>query len=168
MGYHTEFTGTLYFKNELTASQITAMSAIFGEDFREHPEWSKFLEPDAGSYVSWIDLQFNDDFTGIEWSGSENTYDLASCINLIVNYMESIGKPIIFEDGKIFAQGEEATDRWWLTVKNNVAKVINITVTGKNITCPSCGEQFLVDIESTESMAMSDCVMCWDTPCTCG
>ena len=69
---------------------------------------------------------------------------------MVRNYMEGMGKPIEFEDGEMFAQGEEATDRWKLVVKDNCAKELKIAVTGRCVECPECGNEFLIDLETEE------------------
>lgn len=150
MGYSTDFSGTIYFEDELTASQIVTMGTILGNDMRDWPELKEHLDPDADEYLSHIDLCFNDDFTGIEWDGTEKSHGLPDFINMIRNYMESIGKPITFQDGEMFAQGEDATDRWRLVVDGNVAKKVVITVTGREVECPHCEETFFIDLETSE------------------
>jgi hypothetical protein len=151
MGYSTEFSGTVYFENELTASQIAAINGIFNEDIRQHPEWVPLLDAsDENTYLNYVALEFNKDFTGIEWDGSEKTNGMVEFLNLIRNYMESIGKPIVYKDSEMFAQGEEATDRWWVKVENNVARGVTITVTGRKVECPHCESEFLIDMEETD------------------
>lgn len=148
MGHSTEYTGTLMFRDELTASQIAAANKIFGEDTRDHAEWDKFRI--SGSYMYHIHLDFNDDYTGILWDGGEKTNDLEESINLFLNVMEDIGKPVTLLDGEIFAQGEEATDRSWIQMRDNVATIVEIIVTGRKVECPHCGSDFLIDMEEDD------------------
>lgn len=148
MGYSTEFSGTIYFKHELTASQIAAIEKFFGADMREHPEWKEFMGlQDPNGWLNYIPLEFNDSYSGLQWDGSEKASGVVEFLNLIRNYMYSIDKPIVYKDGEIFAQGEEATDRWWVKVEDNTAKAVDIVVTGRTVECPNCEHEFLIDLE---------------------
>lgn len=112
MGYTTEFRGQLYFKNELTGFQILRLKSFLGEDCRDHPEWGR-------TDLTYIDLRITKDGTGIEWDGSEKTYDLVEKINLII---EEMNKDFPFElVGNLLAQGEENDDNWIISIENGKA-----------------------------------------------
>lgn len=115
MGYNTDFSGTLYFKNELTIRQFKELEKFMGADCREHPEW-------GNTDISYIDLQINNDYTGIEWDGSEKTYELVLKINLIISNMQK-QFPGFELEGELLAQGEDINDRYLITIENNVAVI---------------------------------------------
>ena len=81
MGYSTEFIGELLFTKELKASEIVKIKSFLGQDCRNHPEWN-------AKQLTYIDLEFTDDFTGLKWDGSEKTYDLVEKVNLIIDIMK--------------------------------------------------------------------------------
>lgn len=142
MGYSTDFTGELKFTKELTASQLAKVKSFLGQDCRQHPEW-------GNTELTYIDLEFTVDFTGLIWDGSEKTYDLTEKVNLII---ENVCKdfPDFGLKGELLAQGENFDDRWALSVENNIASERRIIITGKTITCPHCEEQFILE-ESEET-----------------
>jgi len=135
MGYSTELRGELKFKNELTASQLAKVKTFLGEDGREHPEWGK---PD----LDYIDLELLDDFTGLKWSGAEKTYGMVDGVNLIITEMKK-AYPDFELEGKFLAQGENIEDRWELVIENGVAVKKELSLDGKKIECPHCGEVFI-------------------------
>jgi hypothetical protein len=113
MGYTTKFEGELLFGNVLTNLQEQELLKFLGEDCRDHPEWK------SGD-LTHIDLEFNEDKSGIRWNGSEKTYELPEKINLIISKMcEKF--PEFSLIGTLEAQGEEHTDRWNLEMENNKA-----------------------------------------------
>ena len=67
MGYNTKFEGVLKFTRELKSSELAKLIPILGEDCRDHPEWG------AGA-LYYVDLKIADNFSGLEWDGSEGTY----------------------------------------------------------------------------------------------
>ena len=136
MGYSTNFSGTLKFKKELTASQIVKVKSFLGQDCRQHPEW--------GSNLTFIDLQLTDDFSALEWDGSEKTYNLQDKVNLIIREMKKV-YPDFELEGSLLAQGESIEDRWSLVIESNTAFKRDIALTGKRIKCPCCGEYFLLE-----------------------
>ena len=141
MGYNTEFRGELKFKKELTASQLAKISSFLGEDGRDHPEWCANL--------SYINLELNADFSGIQWNDTEKTYDMVGCVNLIIREMVKICPDFELE-GKFLAQGEDIDDRWNLIIENGMAVRKELSVKGKKIErkkieCPHCGEVFIYD-----------------------
>jgi hypothetical protein len=108
MGYTTEFTGELLFTTELTASQIVYLNTILGEDCRDHADWET-----SGLYA--LDLELNDDFTGIRWDGSEKTYDMDQLVNVVIRLMRKKW-PEFSLRGELLARGEEWSDRWKLVI----------------------------------------------------
>lgn len=118
MGYTTKFKGTLKFKEPLSPTHILIFNTILGEDCRDHPSWK------AGR-LTYIDLKLADDFSGLQWDGSENSYNMEEQINTVILLMESAEVPIVLEGGFI-AQGEEAGDVWKIVMENNIAVVHEI------------------------------------------
>lgn len=137
MGYSTDFKGVLKFKKELTSTQLGKLNSFLGEDCREHPEWNR-------KDLSYIDLELTDDFSGIQWDGSEKTYDLVEKVQLVIDQMKK-EYPDFELEGEILAQGEDIEDRWFLVVENNVASRRDIAITGTKIKCPHCGEHFILE-----------------------
>lgn len=144
MGYSTEFSGELLFTTELKASELAELNKFLGEDCRQHPEW-------GNTSLSYIDLKLNKNFTGIEWDGSEKTYDLVDKVNLVI---ENIKKkfPEFGLTGELLAQGEEIGDVWRLVMYKNVAYEKRIDLSHKKkVTCPHCAEEFFLENEDNES-----------------
>lgn len=137
MGYTTTFKGELKFTKELTGSQLAKLKGFLGEDCRNHPEWD-------GGNMTYIDLELLDDFSGIQWDGSEKTYDLEKKVNLVIKQMQS-EYPDFGLEGKLRAQGEDIEDAWWLVIVNGVAVRKDIELTGRKIECPHCGEHFILE-----------------------
>lgn len=149
MGYSTYFDGTLLFTETLTAPQIVQLQKMCGEDCRQHPEW-RYPEEDT-SQLTWIDLQLNDDYTGLIWNeDAENTQDLPKKINLILDVMRRTW-PTFGLRGKLRAQGEEPEDRWNIIINNEgYAEEVEIMLfefeSGDELTCPHCHHQFVLPV----------------------
>ena len=140
MGYTTSFKGELLFTKELKASELAELSKFLGEDCRDHPEWNN-------TSLTYIDLKLNKDFTGLEWDGSEKTYDLVDKVNLIIDNMKTIS-PNFGLTGELLAQGEDVGDVWHLTIENGKAKYKKIDLSHKKkVTCPHCEEEFFLEEE---------------------
>lgn len=141
MGYSTSFTGSLKFASEPTTKQLAKLNAMFGEDCRDHPEWNA-----KGLY--YVDLKLTEDFTGIEWNGAEKTYELDKIINVVIGEMrkEFPGFSLI---GTLFAQGEDADDRWQLVVgDDSIARRIKVQIVGTKVECPRCEHKFYLEDKS--------------------
>lgn len=137
MGYSTDFEGTLFFTEELRATQIAFLDTIMDEDVRDHPEWG-----DCGDAV-FIDLKFTADYDGLEWNGAENTYGMVDAVNLIIREMQK--KWMHFGlSGFLNAQGEDMEDRWRLEMVDGIAVKIPVAIDGEKQTCPHCHKSFLV------------------------
>lgn len=108
MGYSTDFEGELKFTKELNAPAIARLSEILGEDAREHSEWEH-------TELSYIDLEFNGDSSGLQWNGAEKTYDLPEKVNLIIKLMRE-EFPDFGLSGHLDAFGEERGDVWKLII----------------------------------------------------
>jgi len=140
MGYTTTFTGALKFEPELVGGELAILNKIFGEDVREHPEWG--IEGDPG--FSYVDLKISDDFRGIEWDGSEKSYEMCKQVNLVMKLMkEKI--PDFNLIGEMSAQGEEALDRWTLVMKEGVAYDSKVTIDGDVYKCPHCEGEVIIN-----------------------
>jgi len=138
MGYTTEFSGELIFTPELTGKQLAKIKSFFGEDCREHSDWYA-----DGSY---IDLEFNEDFSGIQWdSATEKNNGMVSHINLIMTEMRK-EIPEFSLSGTMIAQGESLEDRWLIKIENGIAIKKEIEIKGTKTTCPHCGEDFIIEI----------------------
>lgn len=134
MGYTTTFKGVLQFEKELTTTQLKKLAQYLGEDIREHPEWGKHD-------LTYIDLVLTKDFAGLEWDGSEKTYDLVDKVNLILDQMRK-EYPDFNLTGSLNAQGEDSDDRWTLKIVNKKAVKEDIPLATDEIICPDCGHLF--------------------------
>jgi hypothetical protein len=131
MGYHTEFKGKLEFTTEMTATQLAALKKMLGEDCRDHPEYEA-----PGLY--YIDLELMEDFSGLEWSGAEKTYDMEQLVNVVIKQMRKQW-PEFGLSGILAAQGEDIEDRWELRIGDDgFAQKRKIVISGTRIVCPHC------------------------------
>lgn len=131
MGYHTEFKGELKFTTELTATQLATLKKMLGEDCRDHPEWN-------APNLYYIDLKLLDDFSGLEWDGSEKTYDMPELVNVVISQMRKQW-PDFGLSGVLAAQGEDVEDRWELFFGDDgSAQKRALVISGKRIKCPHC------------------------------
>ena len=135
MGYSTEFKGELKFNRELTASQLAKVKSFLGEDCRDHPEWIN------GVGLYHVDLEFNDDFSGLKWDESEKTYGMVDLINMIIANMVLL-YPDFGLNGRLTAQGESIDDRYDVIMEDEVAVKKDITPSRTKIKCPCCEEEF--------------------------
>jgi hypothetical protein len=68
-------------------------------------------------------------------------------INLLTHEMRK-KFPNFCLQGELIAQGDECDDRWKLSIdENGTAHRIDIEIRGKKVTCPCCGEEFIIDEE---------------------
>jgi hypothetical protein len=138
MGYSTHFTGTLEFKTEPTVAQLRMLNSICAEDPRDHKEWG------ALPNIGYIDLILNDDLTGLVWSDVEKTKGMVEAVNLVTHLMRE-DNPEFCLQGKLFAQGEESDDTWWLVMDiDGIAKRIEVPKIHDPITCPECEHVFSI------------------------
>lgn len=146
MGYTTEFKGVLLFSKELTASELCYLSTFLGEDIRDHNEWPT-NEHSENLYYS-IDLALKKDFTGLEWTGKEKSYDMVSQVNYLISVMKA-KKESFGLVGEFLCQGEEIEDRWKLIInESGLAEKLEVVLVGKKIVCPHCEESFILEEES--------------------
>lgn len=134
MGYNTSFKGELKFVHELSLPQSVKLKSLLGEDCRDHPEWNRVD-------LTYIDLELNNDLTGIKWDGAEKTYGLAEKVNVVIDEMQKVF-PEFGLTGAMLAQGEEAGDVWILKIENGRAIKTEIKVDVEKITCPHCHKEF--------------------------
>lgn len=136
MGYSTQFSGKLTFTNQLTGAQLYKLSQYLGQDCREHPEW-------GAPHLTYIDLKITNEVDGLEWDGSEKTYNLPEIVNLLTTEMRK-QFPDFALDGYLLAQGEEIEDRWMLKMQNGEAVSVKISDNGPTIQCPHCERTFIL------------------------
>jgi len=141
MGYSTDFKGVLKFKNEFTASKLAEISKYLGKDRRDlgYKDDSIYENGKYGDYWYHIDLELIEDFSGLQWNGSEKTYDLENIINWLMDKCD-------FElEGELLAQGEDCDDRYILRIVDGRAIRIDQPRIGQRITCPHCDEEFVLE-----------------------
>lgn len=141
MGYDTTFTGALFFTRELMASELAILRNFLDVDCRDHPEWE--YDKDK-SDLTYIDLNFNDDFTGLCWNEAEKSYDMVAKINLVIRNVKK--KIPDFElRGVMYARGEEVGDVWKIVFDETgkaVSKEIPLEDDEEVLTCPNCENRF--------------------------
>lgn len=137
MGYTTTFKGQLNFTTELNGKQLKKLKSYLGEDCRQHPEWGE-------NDFTYIDLELTEDFTGIQWDGSEKTYDLEGKVNLVIHEMQK-EYPDFGLEGYLTAQGERFDDRWTVAIVDGRAVKQTILLKGQKVTCPHCHEDFILE-----------------------
>ena len=131
MGYHTEFRGSLQFNTQLTETQLSSIKQILRADCRDHPEW------DAMD-LTYIDLALLSDNSGIQWDGSEKTYQMPELVNVVITQMRR-DFPDFGMTGVISAQGSEVGDCWELYISDvGFAKKRKLVVAEEIIDCPHC------------------------------
>ncbi len=136
MGYSTDYKGEFKFTRELVSSEIVKVKSFFGEDCRDHTDW----KDSDGLY--YVNLEFNDDFSGIRWDGCEKTDDLTNYINLIFDNVDIKDFGLT---GKMLAQGEDIDDRYEILIKDGRAVHVDTKPSGTKIECPDCGSEFYLE-----------------------
>jgi hypothetical protein len=156
MGYCTTFKGKLSFKHEATAKQLAELNKYLGADRRDLGYGPKIgVESDAqrrafyqdgkyGQYWYHIDLALTEDYSGLEWSGADKTYDLEHIVNWLTDKMREQWPDFELE-GRLQAQGEDMEDRWELVMEEGRAVKRELIVVGQRITCPHCEEDFILE-----------------------
>jgi hypothetical protein len=148
MGYSTDFMGLLKFKHEPTVAELAKLETFMGEDIRSHPDWVedvKKLYP--REYLTYINLEITNDGkeapVGICWDGSEKSYDMVAKINFILYEMRK-DFPDFDLVGTLEAQGEDASDRWYVVMEKGQAVDKNafIAPEDEEIECPHCHKFF--------------------------
>jgi len=139
MGYTTRFTGELKFTHEISVPQLKKLQSMFGEDCRDHPDWGD----SQGLY--YVDFEMTKDYTGLQHSGAEKSYDAERQVNVILLEMRKEW-PEFGLSGQLLAQGEDMEDRWALVIEaDGMAHRRKIAITGKRVKCPDCGHKFIVE-----------------------
>ncbi len=130
MGYSTDYAGEIRIAN-LNLDRVRTLQKYFGEDKRD-------LDPVPKVDFYHFNIELNDELTALKWDGSEKTSYLEQMLNFL---KEAAG--LEFQEGdQILAQGEEATDRYLITIENNTAVTKTIQV-GGFVHCPECDHRFI-------------------------
>ena len=141
MGYNTDFHGTLTFTQPLGEDAIAKLKTMLGEDCRDHPEW-------GAPNLSYIDLQLTPLHDGLQWDGSEKTYDLVEKVNVIITEMRK-NFPGFGLAGHLVAQGEDTSDRWILLIgPDGMAQAAEAPDFGAKVICPHCRGEFRLDTKA--------------------
>ena len=135
---------------------MAVLKQYFGADLRELTKEGGILKDHVDSGVRsqvdnllmegfyHIDLEFSDDYSGLEWSGSEKTYGMVEFVNLLICIMKK-SWPTFGLTGSMNAQGEQVEDRWVLKMVKGVATKFETPPTGTKIECPHCEESFYLE-----------------------
>lgn len=130
MGYHTEFTGSLQFTKKISTRELSRLKQILRQDCREHPEWSV-------PHLTYIDLALLPDNSGIQWDGSEKTYNMVELVNVVVLQMRK-DFPEFGLSGSMSAQGSNFNDCWELYISEDglaqKRNLVHIWTCGENFT----------------------------------
>jgi len=122
MGYSTQFDGVLKFTQPLTLEQAREIESLEGEDIRDskiiQTSLIKSLEILKNQGWNYIDLQLADNDSGIEWNGSEKSYDMVGQVNYLLAHMRSKW-PEFGLSGEMLAQGDEIGDVWKLVIRTD-------------------------------------------------
>lgn len=136
MGYNTRFSGTIYFAQTISVAEIRELRQwIGGIDVRD-------IEPNAKYGFCIIDLDIDEDMTGLCWNGSEKTYFLEQQINWVVSKMR-LKFPNFTLNGEIEAVVEDG-DRYQIVVNAGSATRIQLQSKSERIECPYCGREFQI------------------------
>lgn len=143
MGYTTKFNGVLKFKEDPSIQQLRDLQNILGEDIREHKDWAV----DQSAFCSYIDLEVTEDFDGIRWDGSEKSYGMWECVNVVIREMRKKW-PEFGLAGSLIAQGEDSDDQWLLEINDEGWAIKrDVPPIGIKVRCPSCGHKFRHQVE---------------------
>lgn len=130
MGYTTEFSGELKFKNEITIPQLKELQKWFGKEC-----------PSA----SYVQFELTEEMDGIKWDGGEKFYQVPECVNWLTEHMREQWPDFAFT-GELKARGEEFDDRWRLVIdETGFASKQPVSIDGKKVKCPHCREEFYID-----------------------
>ena len=124
MGYTTEFSGCLLFNETTTSEAKKYFSLFFDENWRDHPEWN-------AQHLSYFDYEFNNDETGIQWTGAEKSYDMVEKLQLMIDLTRKQFPDFGLCDGELLAVGEDRRDVWYLRVKNNIVSKEKVVFHGR-------------------------------------
>jgi len=138
MGYTTEFEGELLFTRPITVPELAYIKELFWIDDSDIK--SRGLLTGMGK-PHYVQFEFNADFTGIKWDGSEKFYNAVEAVNFIIqNIKKEFGLGLT---GQLLADGEESGDVWILAIgEDGWAKRLEIPKVGESVTCPHCEETF--------------------------
>jgi hypothetical protein len=137
MGYNTDFEGTLEFTATPTPGMLAKLQTILGEDCREHPEW-------GAPELTWINLEINEEGTGLEWNGQETTYEMDGLVNVVIREMRKT-YPDFGLTGTLRAQGEDIGDLWEVVIGEDGfahRRETLLVTTGTTVECPHCKREF--------------------------
>lgn len=140
VGYNTDYIGQFEIKGlgHNKAYGLNVLSAMCGEDCRDHPEWKP-----AADNLTYLNFEVTGD--KLEWDGSEKSYDMAAKLNFITKYMRTHVSGTFHFDGEFLCQGEDATDRYYIKIDSTgMAHEVPITelATGDKVKCPNCFHEF--------------------------
>jgi len=142
MGYSTNFKGVLKFKDEPTGKQLARLDRVLSKDRRDlnDIDVEKYMDNDDENYWHHIDLEITKEYDGIQWNGSEKTYELQRIVNWVTRFMRE-EYPNFELLGELSAQGEEYDDRWSLVMNKGWASKVDVGLIAKEFECPCCNEK---------------------------
>lgn len=123
MGYSAHYTGEFKFVPEINRAGIMMLTGLLKgrADLREQT-WKAYLaqfgvEPEPDQY--YIDLEFNDDFTGLRHTGGGSVYyaSMVSAVKLITALLRN-AQPEMKLQGEMEATGEDG-ERWKIVIDEN-------------------------------------------------
>ena len=134
MGYNTYFSGVLEFNEEVSVGVFKLIKKILSSHEANYNGKRIFLQ-----------FEMTEDFSGIQWDGSEKFYDAVDAVNYIIEKVKAV-YPKFALKGELIAQGEDTFDRWKLCIndKGRAYKKEIVNEEGE-VTCPHCGKDFKLE-----------------------
>lgn len=133
MGYNTDYKGILKFREELKPSELAYLNQFLGEDIRDHKDWE--MNQWSNELYYSIDLKLTDDFSGIQYDGTEKSYKMIAQINYVISQMKNVKSDFELV-GKFVCQGEDLEDRYEIVIENDEAIKRDLVVKGAIVECP--------------------------------
>ena len=139
MGYTTDFKGILKFTKELKQTELAKLNKILENEVDiKDPDLQNFAHPNM---LRYLDLELSEDFSGVEWDGSEKTYHMNEMIGFVNLKLGQIAPGCELE-GQFECQGEDFDDTYILKVDGSKVEKINVKLQLIKCICPRCGEIF--------------------------
>ena len=106
MGYNTDFSGELFFTEDMTVTGLRRLNELLD------------LDPDdrlPGKPPEYVALKVTKSLTGLQWTGAEKTYGMDEVVKWLIARMRET-HPNFGLKGTLLAEGEERGDVWHLVV----------------------------------------------------
>ena len=125
--------GELKFTTELRGSELAFVCKVLGGTYSND--------------IPYLDLELNDDFSGVCWSQDHTpVLDMVKEINVLIRTVRQ-QLPEFGLTGRLLAQGNVPSDRWLIAIGDDgFAQQVAIDHRSEEmITCPHCHATFALD-----------------------